>query len=48
MKLENKFLVGKSETLDLLKTIDSDIVLTMGAGDIEGMAVEIIETLKNN
>lgn len=48
MKLENKYLANKPETLELLNTIDSDIVLTMGAGDIDGMALEIIETLKNH
>ena len=48
MKLENKVLFSKPETLELLKTVDSDILLTMGAGDIDGMAVEIIEILKNS
>ncbi|MEZ5103376.1 MAG: UDP-N-acetylmuramate--L-alanine ligase [Draconibacterium sp.] len=47
MKLENKFLAEKSEVLELLKKHETDVVLTMGAGDIDGMAGDIIEILKH-
>ncbi len=47
MKLENKWLASKEETLDWLYKRDLDIVLTMGAGDIDGMADKIIEVLNN-
>ncbi len=47
MKLENKFMVEKTEALNILKSSDTDIVLTMGAGDIDGISNEIIEILKN-
>jgi UDP-N-acetylmuramate--alanine ligase len=47
MKLENKFLVEKAEALELLRIRETDVVLTMGAGDIDGLAEEIIEILKH-
>lgn len=47
MKLENKHLATKNETLELLKNNSTEIVLTMGAGDIDGIAKNIIEVLKN-
>ncbi|GAB1453802.1 UDP-N-acetylmuramate--L-alanine ligase [Draconibacterium sp.] len=47
MKLQDKHLLTKPEMLELLKTHDYDIVVTMGAGDIDGMAGEIVEILKN-
>ena len=47
MKNKNKYLVTKSEMLDVLKKEDFDIVVTMGAGDIDGMAPQIIDVLKN-
>ncbi len=46
MNSENKFLATKQETLELLKSRETDVVLTMGAGDIDGMADDIIEILK--
>lgn len=46
MKLENKVLATKTETLELLKNRNTDIVLTMGAGDIDGIAGDIIDILK--
>jgi UDP-N-acetylmuramate--alanine ligase len=46
MKNKNKYLVSKQEMLDVLKKEDFDIVVTMGAGDIDGMAGEIVELLK--
>jgi UDP-N-acetylmuramate--alanine ligase len=47
MKNENKFLVEKSEVPELLRNRETDVVLTMGAGDIDGIGKQIIEVLKN-
>lgn len=47
MKLENRFLVPKDEVPDLLRNHSTDVVMTMGAGDIDGIAEQIIEVLKN-
>jgi UDP-N-acetylmuramate--alanine ligase len=47
IKNENKFLVEKSEAPELLRNRETDVVLTMGAGDIDGIGSEIIEVLKN-
>lgn len=47
MKLENKFLLTKEETLEWLKNYDTEIILTMGAGDIDRMAEPIVDVLKN-
>jgi UDP-N-acetylmuramate--alanine ligase len=47
MKLENKIIATKEQTIDLLKNEETDVVLTMGAGDIDRMAVLIIDVLKN-
>ena len=46
MKLQDKHLLTKPEMLEILKTHEYDIVVTMGAGDIDGMAGQIIEILK--
>jgi UDP-N-acetylmuramate--alanine ligase len=46
MKLHDKHLVTKPEMLDILRNHQYDIVLTMGAGDIDGLADDIIEILK--
>ena len=46
MKSEHKFLVGKSEVPELLKNRETNVVLTMGAGDIDGIGNQIIEVLK--
>ena len=46
MKLHDKHLVTKPEMLDILKNHQYDIVLTMGAGDIDGLADDIIEIVK--
>ena len=46
MKNHNKHLVSKTEMLDILRKDDYDIVVTMGAGDIDGLAGDIIEILK--
>lgn len=47
MKLENKFLLEKGELAGYLKSHHQEILLTMGAGDIELLTGEILETLKN-
>ncbi len=47
MKLQDKHLVSKPEMLEILKTHNYDIVVTTGAGDIDGLAGDIIEILKN-
>jgi UDP-N-acetylmuramate--alanine ligase len=47
MKNENKFLAEKSEVPELLRNRETDVVLTMGAGDIDGIGGQIIEVLKN-
>lgn len=46
IKIENKFLVEKNEVPELLRTHETNVVLTMGAGDIDGIADQIIEVLK--
>ena len=47
MKSENKKLATWEQTLELLKNEEPDLILTMGAGNIDRMAVQIIEILKN-
>ncbi len=47
MKIQDKHLVTKPEMLEILKNDKCEIVLTMGAGDIDGLADDIIEILKN-
>jgi UDP-N-acetylmuramate--alanine ligase len=47
MKLENKYLIGLSEVPELLKRNSTDIIMTMGAGDIDGIAEQIIEVIKS-
>ncbi|SHF26939.1 UDP-N-acetylmuramate--L-alanine ligase [Mariniphaga anaerophila] len=47
MKNEHKFLVEKSDVPGLLKERETDVVLTMGAGNIDGISEQIIEVLKN-
>lgn len=47
MKLEDKFCVEKQKVAELLKNRQTGIVLTLGAGDIDGIADQIIEVLKN-
>ena len=47
MKIQDKHLVTKPEMLEILKNDNCDIVLTIGAGDIDGLAGDIIEILQN-
>ncbi len=46
MKLQNKKVLGKNEILEFLKTNTPQVLLTMGAGDIDGL-VEPIEKILN-
>ncbi len=45
MKLTNKYLASKQETFEMLRVNEQDVVLTMGAGDIDKMVKEIVEIL---
>ncbi len=47
MKLGNKFLESKQDALERLRNSNTEVILTMGAGDIDGLAGEITEILKN-
>ncbi len=47
MKCEKKHLVGKSDVITLINELQTEIVLTMGAGDIDGISEKIIEALKD-
>jgi UDP-N-acetylmuramate--alanine ligase len=47
MKNQHKFLVEKNEVPELMQKHKTNVVLTMGAGDIDGIAEQIIEVLKN-
>lgn len=46
MNCENKFLVEKEQVPEHLKNQATEIVLTMGAGDIDGISERITEVLK--
>jgi UDP-N-acetylmuramate--alanine ligase len=46
MKLKDKQLLEKEACLEQVKTNDSEVLLTMGAGDIDRMVKPIVETLK--
>jgi UDP-N-acetylmuramate--alanine ligase len=47
MKLENRMLAERDEVLKILKSDPNEIVLTMGAGDIDRMVESIIELLES-
>jgi len=47
MKLKNKFMSDKNEVPVLLKNHPTNVVMTMGAGDIDSISEQIIEVLKN-
>ncbi|PIF05024.1 MAG: UDP-N-acetylmuramate--L-alanine ligase [Draconibacterium sp.] len=47
MKIDEKFLESKPEALKRLANGDTDVVITMGAGDIDSLAADIIEILKS-
>jgi UDP-N-acetylmuramate--alanine ligase len=46
MQNENKHLVEKDDVAKLLENSETEIVLTMGAGNIDGIGNEIIDVLK--
>ncbi len=46
MNCKDKHLVEKNEVAELVKELKTEVVLTMGAGDIDGIAGDIIEVLK--
>ena len=47
MHIENKYLASKLETLTMLQNGKHDVVLTMGAGDIDRMVNDIAEIFKS-
>ncbi|NOR76041.1 MAG: UDP-N-acetylmuramate--L-alanine ligase [Draconibacterium sp.] len=47
MKMENKYLVSKLEALEMLQNGEHEVVLTMGAGDIDRMVNDITEIFKS-
>lgn len=47
MKTEEKYLLERDEALELLKTDPNEVVLTVGAGDIDRMVGDIEKILKN-
>ncbi len=47
MKLKNKYLASKEEALALIQKDEHEVVLTMGAGDIDRMVKDIVEIVKN-
>lgn len=47
MKLRKKHLLSKKQTLDYLSKNHNDIVVTMGAGDIDKLVPDITELLKS-
>jgi len=47
MKCDSKYLFSPEETLEFLKSKHTEIVVTMGAGDIDRMTGKIIDILKN-
>ena len=46
MKLENKYLLEKEACLEKVSNDNNEILLTMGAGDIDRMVKPIVELLK--
>ncbi len=46
MKLKNKFLVKKENIIDFLKTHHCEVVMTLGAGDIDSLIAPIEKLLK--
>ncbi|HZH72969.1 MAG TPA: UDP-N-acetylmuramate--L-alanine ligase [Mariniphaga sp.] len=46
MNCQRKFLAGKKEVPGLLKELAAEVVLTMGAGDIDGIGESIVDVLK--
>ena len=47
MKLKEKYLATKEETLEMLRNSENDVVITMGAGDIDRMVKSIVDIFKS-
>ncbi len=47
VKCEDKILIGKEKLVETLKNRNFDILLTLGAGDINTFIPQIIESLKD-
>ena len=47
MKSPNKILLSKNDVLEWVKKNDIDILVTMGAGDIDRLVPQIVEVLKS-
>ena len=47
MKMKNKYLMDKDQVPELIQEHASEIVMTMGAGDVDSIAEKIIDLLKN-
>lgn len=47
MHLEEKFLATKDEALEIIRNEENDIIITMGAGDIDRLVKPIVEILQN-
>jgi UDP-N-acetylmuramate--alanine ligase len=45
MEMTDKYLLSKEQTLEMLRKTENDVVLTMGAGDIDRMTKNIVEIL---
>ena len=46
LKNKKKYLTTKKELLELLKTLETDVVLMMGAGDLDVMREQIKKTIE--
>ncbi len=47
MKLKEKYLASKEDALERIRKEDNDIIITMGAGDIDRLVKPIVEILEN-
>lgn len=47
MSLEYKYLTTKKSLPELLHKLDLDVVMTLGAGDLDGMQLEIENAIFN-
>jgi len=45
MKMNDKYLLSKDQAVELLKNTETEIIMTMGAGDIDSMANDIINVI---
>lgn len=47
MKLNEKYLIEKNQTFDFIRNRQPEVLLTMGAGDIDMLVDDIVKILKN-